>query len=711
VTEPNGRVYRFAEFEVREHEFRLVKGDASIPVEPKAFRVLLYLLQNRHRLVTKDELLDAVWPETSVSENSLTRSIALLRKVLGDDTHEPRFIATVPTVGYRFVAPVESVTESGPIQAAPASRKTPRILIAGTFVFIAAIAVLWWLKHRAAAPAEIKLQQLTRNSSDNPITGVSVSPDGNYFAYSDLDGLHVKLLRSGEVHDFPQPPELGKNRAQWQVSWLPDSARFFATAWGQGVPPSIWHASVVSGSLRMLRKDAVVWPRSVSPDGSLLAFTEANEQQMWVMGIGGDHRLKVAEAGGKNWFSSIEWSPDGSHLLYIKRVPTADHLQNFMELRDLKSGSTTTLLSGSTLHNLYWLQDGRIFYAESDSDTKGDSCHNWIARVDNEYAKFSAKPRQLTQANGFCISSASATADGKQLYFLKQASEFSAYVADLASDATRISPPRHLTSIAAREFPAGWTADSREVILVSNREDKWGFYRQPLSSDTATPILTRIATLGLGAIFPRVTPDGAWLVYAPYPFDYVPGAPIDVLKVPISGGTPQLVMKAALYDTPRCARAPATLCAVAASKKDQLIITGFDVGGGAGRELVRLRIDDPDKAYTWDLSPDGTRIATLKRGTSEIHVFSLVTHTDRKITVKGWDGLEGLDWTADGKGLFTSSLATRSVLLHTDLQGNAQVLWEPKGASMTWAVPSPDGHHVAMPGFAFSSNIWTMQDF
>jgi WD40 repeat protein len=186
---------------------------------------------------------------------------------------------------------------------------------------------------------------------------------------------------------------------------------------------------------------------------------------------------------------------------------------------------------------------------------------------------------------------------------------------------------------------------------------------------------------------------------------------MDIFKVSISGGSPQLVMRAAVYDTPRCVRAPATMCAVATKNNDRLIFTAFDPVRGAGHELARLKIDDPDKVYTWDLSPDGTRIATLKHGTSEIHVFSLRTHSDQKIIVKGWDGLAALDWTSDGKGLFTSSQTTGSVLLHTDLRGNASVLWEPKGEGMTWAISSPDGRHVAMPGFALSSNVWSMENF
>jgi DNA-binding winged helix-turn-helix (wHTH) protein len=122
MTEQKGLIFRFGEFEVREGEFCLIRREETIPVEPKAFRVLLYLLRNPHRLVTKDELLDAVWQETSVSENSLTRAVALLRRLLGDDTREPRFIATVPTVGYRLLCEVD--VSGGETAGAPAPLAT-----------------------------------------------------------------------------------------------------------------------------------------------------------------------------------------------------------------------------------------------------------------------------------------------------------------------------------------------------------------------------------------------------------------------------------------------------------------------------------------------------------------------------------------------------------------------------------------------------------
>src|ERR1700741_4098605 len=127
-------LFTFADMEVREAEFCIVKAGKVLPVEPKAFRVLVFLLRNPHRLITKDELLDAVWNDCAVSENSLTRSVALLRRVLGDDTHEPFYIATVPTVGYRFLCDV-NVSEDRFVRSAedPSIRnadepKPPRVV-------------------------------------------------------------------------------------------------------------------------------------------------------------------------------------------------------------------------------------------------------------------------------------------------------------------------------------------------------------------------------------------------------------------------------------------------------------------------------------------------------------------------------------------------------------------------------------------------------
>jgi DNA-binding winged helix-turn-helix (wHTH) protein len=87
---------------------RLLRGSQPLRLRPKTFAVLRHLVQRSGALVTKDELLDAVWADTAVTENTLAQSIGELRRVLKDDATPPRFIETVHYRGFRSVAPVGS---------------------------------------------------------------------------------------------------------------------------------------------------------------------------------------------------------------------------------------------------------------------------------------------------------------------------------------------------------------------------------------------------------------------------------------------------------------------------------------------------------------------------------------------------------------------------------------------------------------------------
>src|ERR1700733_7492560 len=114
-------IFRFDRFQADDAAFRLSADGTPVSLEPKTLRLLLYLIQNRGRLVRKQEVLDSVWQDTAVTESALTRSIGLLRKALNDDSREPRFIETVPTAGYRFIAEVEILpsAQAPPPAAAP----------------------------------------------------------------------------------------------------------------------------------------------------------------------------------------------------------------------------------------------------------------------------------------------------------------------------------------------------------------------------------------------------------------------------------------------------------------------------------------------------------------------------------------------------------------------------------------------------------------
>jgi DNA-binding winged helix-turn-helix (wHTH) protein/TolB-like protein/tetratricopeptide (TPR) repeat protein len=100
-------VYLFEDFELQQEDFRLSRAGQRICLEPKTLRVLLLLVSRAGHLVDKQCLLDTVWAGTFVEENTLARTVAVLRRELGDSSRKPRLIETVPTRGYRFVAPVQ----------------------------------------------------------------------------------------------------------------------------------------------------------------------------------------------------------------------------------------------------------------------------------------------------------------------------------------------------------------------------------------------------------------------------------------------------------------------------------------------------------------------------------------------------------------------------------------------------------------------------
>ncbi|MGB7189512.1 MAG: winged helix-turn-helix domain-containing protein [Acidobacteriaceae bacterium] len=196
-------IFRFDCFQADDTAFRLTADGAPVPIEPKALRLLLYLIENRGRLVRKQEILDAVWSEAAVTESALTRSVGLLRKALNDDSREPRFIETVPTAGYRFIAHVditptpEPTTIQSPTLPAPSPRPqfspTPRshlrlvVILGGCLILLAS--ATWLIATRIhAAPAIHSLAVL-------PLNNLSGDPSQEYFADGMTDELITELAR------------------------------------------------------------------------------------------------------------------------------------------------------------------------------------------------------------------------------------------------------------------------------------------------------------------------------------------------------------------------------------------------------------------------------------------------------------------------------------------------------------------------------------
>jgi serine/threonine protein kinase/Tol biopolymer transport system component len=616
-------------------------------------------------------------------------------------------------------------------ETAPTSSSIRRqVLTASVCALLAVVGAVYWFANRQPSSAlELKLRQLTANSSENVVVSEAISPDGRLLAYSDRQGIHIKRIETAEMQTVPQPVELKGLEANWAIvpTWARDSTTLVANVTIPGQQPSIWAVPVIGGPPKKIRDNAFAY--TLSRDGSLVAFTPTpnkfgvGHREMWLMGPDGTGAHRLYEADENSAFIGAEWSPDGRRLAYNMLREMADRSEFFIQTRDLKGGPATTAVLGAT-SDWSWSPDGRLIYGLFDPDPVGDSCDFWATVVDATTGKPKSAAKKLTNWAGFCMDNLSETADGKRLAFRKWSWQGSVYVADMKAGGTRVTTPRRLTLNEGRNFPSSWTADSKAVVFGSYLDGRWRLCRQFVDQETSEPITTRQEGDVTGG---RVSPDGVWILYVKD--DSRSSALSQLMRARLSGGPPEQVLTARFYGEPQCARSPATLCAFAEPSEDnkQLTVTAFDPLSGRGRELFRFDIDHTaDREYIWDLSPDGTRIAVLKYSAANIRVFPVNGAPPREIFAKGWKSLASVYWAPDGKGFFVSGTADGgSALLHLDLQGNAHVLWNQKGStapwnlplahykgpSAPWAVPSPDGRHLAIYNWNFSGNIWMIENF
>lgn len=783
-------VISFGAYELDTAASTLRKSGISVKIHPQPLRVLAMLAGSPGQIVTREQIRHCLWGgNTFVDfEGGINFCVKEIRAALADDPEKPRYIETLPRRGYRFIAPVTndhrvqsaasipssiaimplswneskpgelttqvapSVVSSGPAPVysfTPSSRKSTFALIClFAFVFVLT-SVLWIAKRHPGRPLgvpELKQVQLTANSSENAVTSGSISPDGKYLAYADPQGIHIKVIETGETQDVPQPESFRGMQVSWNIvpNWVSDGTRFIATADVPGQPSSIWSVPLLGAALRKIRDNASAG--SVSRDGSLIAFTTnmspvGDDREIWTMSPDGERARRIYQVDEFSGFGGrLEWSPDGQRLAYVWHHEVGDQTDLRLETRDLQGGAPAVVMSTWTFGH-GWSPDGRLIYSMDEPGPIGESCNFWGVHLDPRTGKPLETPERLTHWAGFCMDNQSTTADSKRLAFRKWAWHGNIYVADLDANGTRISSLRRFTLNEGRNYPAAWTPDGKAVIFGSYRDGEWGLFKQTLATDKTEAIATVAASKSLSdyglddlwSSAARVSPDGTWLLYLAADPDNGSASTVltetRLLRVPMGGGTPELVLRARSYDRPACAKSPSTVCAFSEQTADRklLIFTAFDPAKGPTHELARFETDPRSRYpndYLWDLSPDGAFVAIIRRSGSAIHLLQLGRSSSetiaKEITVKGWNNFQSINWAADGAGLFVSSTTNVGAsVLRVDLAGNAHVLWEQKGnigpgvapCSAPWALPSPDGRHLAIYEWSISSNMWLLENF
>jgi len=717
----------------------LWRNGLKVRIQQLPFQVLAFLLERPGEVITREELQKRLWPaDTFVDfEQGLNKAINKLREALGDDANNPRFVETLPRRGYRFIAPVDrrclgqtanaghSETSADLPQGAARRQRWP-LALAGLTALIAVSGLVWFATQRSPPRPETKPRRLTANPAGNPAMDARISPDGKYLAYADQAGIHLEVIDTGESRTIPQPQGLGYKITGWSpVGWFPDGTKLLAQATSLSAEHSgVWVISMLGGTPREIHEGGFAW--SVSPDGSLIAFTSTSfNSDVWLMGVNGEGPRKIITAEEGESLDWVVWSPDSRRISY-ERFRWGPAIRCSIESRDLEGGQPAVVLSDPKLATgygrggLWWLADGRVIYSFGETTARFGSrdTNLWEIKVDPGSGQPTGSPRRITNWTDFFLASPNATADAKRLVFSRVHAQKGVYVGDLEAGGQRLkTPPRRLTLDERNDWVTAWTPDSKAVLLISDRGGDFDIYQQALDQDSAEPF---VATPQVDWS-PRLSADGAWVIYVSCakPEDLATPAPIQLRRVPVSGGSSQLVLTARGYYDHRCARSPATLCVIAEQPEDekQIIFTAFDPVKGRGREVTKIATDPGavyGPKYNWDLSPDGSQIALqFSAGDNRIRLLPLAGGAARELVVNGWYGFNGgPDWAPDGKGFYVSGSSPRGVaLLYIDLKGGASVVWEQKGGVRTCGVPSPNGRHLAMDVWTMESNVWMIENF
>jgi serine/threonine protein kinase len=612
----------------------------------------------------------------------------------------------------------------------------PRAWAAGLGIASAiAVAVILFVLNRppktgSVAP-EIKLRQLTVNSSENPVGNGAISPDGKYLAYVDTRGLHLKFIDTGETRTVPKPEAFKDQSMKWEGGiWFPDSTRFLANIhpstedwrdWSSVANGSIWVVSVLGGAPTKLRDRALGC--AVSPDGTTISFVTNNakseQRQLWFMGPNGEQARKFYEAKEGTATDCWGWSPDGKHYLYVSRDESGDTGLS----QNVESRLSVTLFGPSEMSKIndsVWLHDGRLVYSLAEPGN-ANVCNYWTMRFDLSTGRHIEEPRRLTNWPNFCVFSGSVTNNDKRLAFVASSGFYTSYVADLDAGGKRLRNIRRFTLEDADNVQVGWTADGK--VMVAQNRDTWSLYKQSLDSDTPEPIVSSVA--GGALLAGAITPDGKWYIGRIWPdgesIDH-PTTPFPILRIPLAGGTPETILQLSRHGNVSCARPPSNICVLAEPSEDreQVIVSILDPIKGRGPELFRSNVDrvlGVIEVPPCVISPDGTRLAIARNPESPLEIRSLHGQLIRKIPSQSVGELTWLNWSADQKGFFVTRKGQGgNELLHLDFQGKATSLRKCGGGASgvgggCGGSPSPDGRHLAIDDKNQSNNIWIMENF
>lgn len=546
-SEPKQKI-SFAEFELDAARRRLLREGKTLPLNAKAFDLLVYLAENAGRVVTKDELLDAVWADQFVEEANLKVQMSALRKALGERRDEHRFLVTVPGKGYKFIADIEKddrelVIESRRFSrvvveeeiereaeenkavnneekrnsalSAAVSPVRPRnsalklaAITAGCFILLASAfgAFLFFKSEKTVVPFEkIKFTRLTNSGK---ISNAAVSPDGKYIAFvqGETEGNSIWIQQIGTASNIRLVPAV---KAQiYELTFTPDGTHLVYNLFADGKTDPEFYRIPSLGGVSEKIPNIIASYIAFSPDGKRIAYIQpdsaAGQNYLVVADADGGNQQTIARKNQPNTFESqvpvIAWSPDGETIACLVNHFDPDASYHSIVGVNVGDGSET-LLSDERWYEVYsleWLQNGSGLLISSSDKTTGGNQIRFLSYPQGE-------ARQITNdLNQYEF--ISATADGNSFLTIQTGSVNGIYVGEAGTEASEFK--EILTETAVLQ-PLVWTPDGK-IVYRSNKDGISNLWKMDADGGNRRQLTTNAQVDARGMC---ITPDGKHLVF------------------------------------------------------------------------------------------------------------------------------------------------------------------------------------------------------